>query len=283
MEKKRKNHKKATGKKQLKKVSLIGAFWKFTFVKIATIALLVVFSLSLIGWFLLQSVISSPHLNNPTLAHYHLRLQLIIEGNQIDFSKSEFQESYDKNNCSAQITDEPIHFHDNNKQLLHVHWQGITGGEVLKYFGLNKIGGIDGVLGYRLDSLPKIEPISTKSSALPKPNSDSKMFIYKSKPDGFQQVSETNFLFDDLENTLKKSISRQQREANTTTSNPFFIRAYSQPQNSIIPVELEGKLNEINDLIGNIVIFIQKTEPAESQVSEKFNNLVPLTASVCGG
>ena len=45
----------------------------------------------------------------------------------------------------------------------------------------------------------------------------------------------------------------------------------------------EDELKRINNLIGNVVIFAQDTEPTSEQITERFSNLVPLHDSTCGG
>ena len=84
------------------------------------------------------------HLRKPTYQHYHYRTQILVNGKAVDFSKDEFQVvSGNSTTCSAEVGSIPIDFHDKMDQLTHVHWNGMTGGEFLKYFGWNFIGGDD--------------------------------------------------------------------------------------------------------------------------------------------
>jgi hypothetical protein len=45
----------------------------------------------------------------------------------------------------------------------------------------------------------------------------------------------------------------------------------------------QQRLTRINNLIGNVVIFAQDTKPNDQQVKARFNQLVPLSDSTCGG
>ena len=50
------------------------------------------------------------------------------------------------------------------------------------------------------------------------------------------------------------------------------------------PVESEEeKLTRINNMLGNVVIFVQKDVPSDEQIKERFNDLEPLSDSTCGG
>src|SRR5690606_10352998 len=45
----------------------------------------------------------------------------------------------------------------------------------------------------------------------------------------------------------------------------------------------EGKLKRLNNLIGNVVIFVQKERPTDTQIKERFDHLEPLGKSACAG
>src|SRR5688572_25918996 len=92
------------------------------------------------------------HIRRPAFQHYHFRTQIVVNGAAVDFSEDEFQQAYDSTACSAEVGGTPIDFHDNVDQMTHVHWDGMTGGEFLKYYGWNFIGGSDEVLGRRYDA-----------------------------------------------------------------------------------------------------------------------------------
>src|SRR6478752_3561303 len=113
--------------------------------------------LVLVGSFYGYAFASTPlNIRQPLLEHYHFRLQIIVDGKPVNFASSAFQEGYSKDNCNVGLTSHPFHFHDGKNQVTHVHWEGMTGGQLLKYYGWNYIGGRDNSLGFRMDNLPKL-------------------------------------------------------------------------------------------------------------------------------
>jgi hypothetical protein len=264
----------------------------------------------------------------PKNDHFHLRMQYIFHGQAEDFSTPRYQTDYLKDVCNGSLTESPIHFHDNKDQITHLHWRGMTGGDMLKFYGLNKIGGLDGYMGFKLDELlkfpPKITPIPIHSQSLPKPSKDDQFFVYVGDKDSFSKKDFNDYLNKSLEEFLgKNSILREGLEAQEkqTTFNPFGsveAKAHSgithqtqteeqqhnlaekesksienrnnqvsQNQQSPAPIASgqpsEEELKQINNLIGNIVIFVQPNEPTQDQIKARFQNLVPLGLSVCGG
>lgn len=283
-----------------KKPNAFQSLWKFQGFRysiITLIALLVILGGSYLTF---TRVLSSPNINYPESAHFHFRLQVIIDGEAADFSQEKFQEGYDKNICSASLTLTPIHFHDKKDQFVHIHWKSITGGQVLKNYGLNRIGGQDDVLGYRWDEFPNVKPQKIHGQAFKTPSVNSKMFVYTGEANDFQK-RETN---DFLNHTLEDFFANKK----TAYLNPFGslpVSAHSSKnnldlsQNQPIPAAKTGinpnlsttdqpslteeELKQLNDFRGNVVIFLQETEPSSEQVKEKFNNLIPLPLSSCGG
>jgi hypothetical protein len=90
------------------------------------------------------------HLRKPAFGHYHFRTQIVVNGEPVKFSADQFQQAYDASSCSTELSGVPIDFHDKADQMTHVHWDGMTGGEFLKDFGWNFIGGDDASLGLSL-------------------------------------------------------------------------------------------------------------------------------------
>ena len=300
----------------------------------------------------------------PVSDHYHFRMQLIIDGKAEDFSKDEYQLSYAKGQCGLDLTNEPIHFHDFRDQIVHIHWAGrsndpiekfftgntktggITGGQVLKNYGLNLIGGSDDLLGYRLDRLfefpPKIQPVYRLGKIIPDIPLNNRFWIYTGDKleDGKVEYRARNweaFLWSSTEDFFGKEslIRRQKREleqsGEATSNNPtkFLADILGSPKvlahgdgdghdkigtpikdiedqaktktnvvptsNLINPVASDTtatlsnqaldktELETINNLLGNVVIFSQAQEPTDAQVTERFNNLVALDNSTCGG
>lgn len=267
----------------------------------------------------------------PIADHLHFRLQLIIDGKAEDFSQDKYQISYIKGICGAPLTDEPIHFHDFRDQIVHIHWRGMTGGQVLKYYGWNKIGGPDDLMGFRLDTLqkwiPEIRPIPIFRDAIPDVAPDTNVWIYTGDKSENGEITYRKrdmeaFLWADLESFFgKQSIIRQQQERaaeeekklNFSPFAPLIVSAHDghdhseeigkplievegnrlfqlqssqSGDNSSLPTTNEPsklELEKINNLLGNVVIFVQKEEPNETQIRQRFENLAPLDNSSCGG
>ncbi len=231
------------------------------------------------------------HLRNPEFEHYHLRAQIIVDGEAVDFSRAEFQEEYDATSCSAELTGSPVDFHDDMDQMAHIHWSGITGGEFLKYYGWNLIGGDDDSLGRRYDQgMMSMHHIDTAGDLLPELPNNANFYVYVGDEDGYEQKNWDDFLNQDFEEFFDKK-----SRLNTDDESSFNIFDYFSPKAYAHGMEDDGhdeviegedeevRLERINNLVGNVVIFVQDSEPTQEQIEERFNSLAPLHDSVCGG
>ena len=192
--------------------------WQFKKFRILTILLGVLSILtSLILGFVL--IITPTNLAFPKMDHAHFRLQFVFLGQREDFGSPRYQVDYIKDVCSGALTESPIHFHDNLDQMVHLHWQKITGGQVLKFYGLNKIGGLDGSMGYKIDQSSKFQlPINIPihNMGLPKGRSGDQFFVYTGDKNGFIKRKIEDFLWQDLETFLgQNSIIREQNAKQT--------------------------------------------------------------------
>jgi hypothetical protein len=106
-------------------------------------------------WLAAAYAFSPAAIRHPARTHFHFRLQVINGGTPVNFAEDKFQTPFDTDNCSAALTREPIHFHDQLDQFVHIHWAGMTGGLLLKNYGWNFISGPDDTLGYRFDQFPR--------------------------------------------------------------------------------------------------------------------------------
>jgi len=248
--------------------------------------------LVLSGGFYAYLYASTPsHLRNPEFEHYHLRTQIVVDGESVDFSRDEFQEEYDATSCSVELTGQPVDFHDNQGQMAHVHWSGITGGEFLKFYGWNLIGGEDDSLGRRYDQgLMRMHRVDTAGNLLPALPEGANFYVYVGDEDNYEQKDWETFLDEDLEEFFgKKSYLNRDEETSFNPIDLFTQKAYAhadEVDEHSEPTEGEddeARLERINNLIGNVVIFAQKQEPSDEQIRDRFNNLAPLHDSVCGG
>jgi len=243
------------------------------------------------GFYAYLYAFTPSHLRNPEFEHYHLRTQIIVNGEPVDFSQNKFQEEYDATSCSAELTGQPIDFHDNQDQMAHVHWSGITGGEFLKFYGWNLIGGEDESLGRRYDQdMMRMHSIDTAGNLLPAQPEGTNFYVYVGDKDSYEQKDWGTFLNEDLEDFMgKKSNLNRDDETSFSPIDLFTQKAYAhgnEADEHSEPTEGEddeARLERINNLIGNVVIFAQNEEPSDQQIQDRFNNLVPLHDSVCGG
>lgn len=226
------------------------------------------------------------HIRKPTYQHYHFRAQILVDGKTVDFSKDEFQEETGPSaTCSAAVGSAPIDFHDKMDQLTHVHWNGMTGGEFLKDFGWNYIGGNDEVLGQRYDDGLKPIPVMVYGKLLPAVPENANFYVYAGDKENYQQKNWDDFLSQDLESFFgKKSNIGHSDEVSFNVSDWLFPKAYAHGEvvDEHTSDKSEEELTRINNLVGNVVIFAQKDEPSKEQIQERFNDLVPLHESSCG-
>ncbi|GAC1369297.1 MAG: hypothetical protein NVSMB39_1000 [Candidatus Saccharimonadales bacterium] len=211
---------------------------------------------------------SHQSIRRPAHDHFHFRLQMIVDSKPVNFADSKFQTEFNKDICTADITKQPVHFHDQLDQFVHIHWEGITGGLLLKDYGWNLIGGADSTLGYRFDQLPKVTAVPVHGQDLPKAAAGDKYFIYTGDDSGYKQRDWNDFLHSSLRD--------------------FFAGKKTALLNGIVPAAYaagadEETLTKLNDVVGSAVIFVQKDAPTNAQIKDRFAHLVPLPASVCGG
>ena len=226
------------------------------------------------------------HIRNPGFEHFHFRTQMIIEGESLDFGEDKYQQEYNGDSCGTEISTEPFHFHDYEDQMTHIHWDGMTGGEFLKFYGWNFIGGPDDSLGrwYEGNMFSSYQDVEIHGSVLPNLADDAKLFIYIGDENGYEEKDPEAFISQDLETFFGVSSNLNQ---DTSWMEWFFPVAYAHggaDDEHHEEFELTvDQLTRINNLVGNLVIFAQHEEPTPQQVQERFNNLQPLKDSACGG
>ncbi len=230
------------------------------------------------------------HIRTPAFEHYHIRTQIIVDVKPVDFSEEKFQQPFDKTICSVNISNSPIHFHDNIDQMTHVHWNQMTGGELLKFYGWNYIGGNENNLGRRYDTKFLFgESVNIVGKVLPEVPDNSEFYVYTGDENAYTKRDWNDFLRQDFEEFFGKH-SNLDAANNPATS--FNLMNWLIPKASAHGDEVDvqsdstkttEELTRINNLIGNVVIFVQKDEPTQEQIKTRFNNLIPLSDSTCGG
>ena len=231
-------------------------------------------------------------IRNPKLEHYHFRMQVLVDGKAEDFSTKGYQTGYAKDQCNANFPEQPIHFHDNKDQFTHIHWEGMTGGMVMKYYGWNYIGGMDNALGYKLDKLSDPQKVTTHGNYLPAVPKDSNFYVYTGDESGYKERSFDDWKNQDLEtffNTTSNFPAHDINKGKTSLLDKVFPKAYAHggedDGNDGEPGEEteQEKLTRINNMVGNVVIFVQKDKPTDQQIKDRFNDLESLTDSTCRG
>lgn len=260
---------------------------RFKIISVTTALLLI--PLSYVGYV----YASSPSvIREPKLEHYHFRMQILVNGKAENFAEDKYQQDYAKDQCNASLPEQPIHFHDKKDQFTHIHWEGMTGGMVMKYYGWNYIGGINKALGYKLDDLKDIQKVNTHGNFLPAVSDEAKFSIYTGDENGYKEKSFNDWKSQDLEqffDTTSNFPAHEQNKQKTTLLDKVFPKTYAHnganDGNDGEPGEEDErqKLTRINNLMGNVVIFVQKDKPTDQQIKDRFNNLEPLSDSTCGG
>lgn len=237
------------------------------------------------GLFVLYAYFSTPaSIRKPAFQHYHFRMQLLVDGKAVNFAGKSFQVPVGHDVCNADLTKQPIHFHDGKDQMVHIHWDGITGGQVLKYYGWNYVGGMHGTLGTRFDSFPKLVNVPIHGNALPQIKDGDKFYVYVGDGRNYKEKSFDDFTHQDLEVFFGKK-SNLPSEDGTSLLDKLFPKAYahgSEAHDTISPMAQE-ELKKLNNLLGNVVIFVQKDKPTDQQIKDRFDHLEPLSLSSCAG
>lgn len=236
-------------------------------------------------------VVSPSVVRNPKLEHYHFRMQILVNGKAENFAEDKYQQDYTKDQCTANLPEQPIHFHDKKDQFTHIHWEGMTGGMVMKYYGWNYIGGINKALGYKLDNLKEIQRVNTHGDFLPAVPDDAQFYIYAGDGNSYTQKTFDDWKNQDLEQFFGDTSNFPAHQQNKQTSllDRVFPKVSAhggvEDGNDGEPGEEseEEKLTRINNMIGNVVIFVQKNKPTDQQIKDRFNDLEPLSDSTCGG
>lgn len=248
--------------------------------KARRIWLFVAIMLTLLGVWVASLYATTPDpIRNPAFEHYHFRMQVIVDGQPVNFGQDKYQDPVGTASCDVELTKSPIHFHDNKDQFVHIHWDGMTGGLVLKNYGWNFIGGSDDALGYRFDNLARIQKVPSHSRSLPVVPEGAQFYIYTGDETSYVQRNFDQFKGQDLEDFFgrKSNLTPTQEQG---ILDKLFPKAHAHSGHSHAD---EKSLEEMSNLIGNVVIFVQADAPSPEQVKQRFKDLEPLSESTCAG
>ncbi|HSX01281.1 MAG TPA: hypothetical protein VLF67_03470 [Candidatus Saccharimonas sp.] len=214
--------------------------------------------------------VSPSVISHPTSTHEHLRLQIVVGGHPVNFGDTQYQTEFNKDICTAALTEQPIHFHDHLDQFVHLHWAGITGGLLLKDYGWDLIGGANDTLGYRFDHLPVLSRVPIHGHDLPTVPAGAHYYVYTGTATNFHQRNWSDFLHQSLHQFLSGTpVTRLPWWASFTAT----ASAHGDDE----------QLTQINHVIGNVVIFVQSSPPSQTEVQDRLNHLIDLPDSACGG
>ena len=174
-------------------------------------------------------------------------------------------------------------FHRGQDQWLHLYWQGLSGGSLLRNYGYQNTSPFEGYLGVDLREFPKIKPVPIHTDLLPEPTSAEQLYVYSGNENGYRRRDVTAFINQDLEQFLKPSVDSQV----STFPNQLdtLLQAPARPAGPKKEEDLESFLAApkdrgflITDLssvkfLGNIVVFLQDKEPTSAAVSQRFSTL----------
>jgi hypothetical protein len=264
---------------------------RHTWLKPLLLALAVIIALPAL--YMAYTYAASPAvIRQPQLEHYHFRMQILVNGKAENFSTKAYQMAYEKGQCTGTLPTNPIHFHDGKDQFVHIHWEAMTGGLVMKYYGWNYIGGPSGALGYRFDQGVVPKKLAIHGNVLPAVPKDATFYVYTGDENSYKQRSFDDWKKQDLETFFGVTSNFPAHKINkgqqTSLQKLLFPKAYAHgtatDSDGADGNETETeKLTRINNLIGNVVIFVQHGKPSDKQIKDRFNSLIPLDASTCGG
>ena len=220
-------------------------------------------------------------IRNPKLEHYHFRMQILVDGKAENFAEEKYQKGYVKDQCNANLPEQPIHFHDNKDQFTHIHWEGMTGGMVLKYYGWNYIEGIGGALGYKLDDLKDIQKVTTHGNFLPAIPNDTIPYVYTGDENSYQDKKKIYTEYDDGKNVLRKAMMNFIPEKIINRKK----QGFSAPDESWYRGENAEYVKEL--LLGKNIASAEFINPAyvkkiiEEHIDQKINHRLLLWSLMC--
>ncbi len=160
----------------------------------------------------------------------------------------------------------------------------MTGGLVLKNYGWNFVGGADSRLGYRLDELPRIKSVPIYGDILGKKPVSTEFWVYTGNESGYQKRPFKDFITQDLEKFFDKESDFPKPTGLMDAIFPKAAAHGTESHDDAVSVDgEEERLQRLNNLIGNVVIFVQKDEPSDEAVKARFADLESLSESTCAG
>lgn len=123
-----------------------------------------------------------------------VRIQVVINGNRVDFSNDEFQHTNKNIRCKDGLSSSPMFFADGIDQILYTKWEGVNGKIFLKNYGFENTAPFEGYLGIKINKFPNIEPVPITGDVLPEPEKPYNLYVYTGDKFNYQQKDESAFL-----------------------------------------------------------------------------------------
>ena len=248
---------------------------KLIYKLLLTILVLVIISTSTLF------LITPKHLKNPSLDHQHLRLKLLVNGKRIDFGSQEYQKEFDKSICDNKLSSEPFHFHDNLDQYLHLHWKGLTGGDMLTYLNINnKLRANLRTLAFRFDYFPQLQRIRTLEPKLDIEKGSSIQIYFR----GYQQEQISKINIDMFKSTAITDLNKKVYSAyNKNEANNTNVAYAHEGEDDSDNQAVDSEKQKIESLLGDFVIVINKEEIKDNELKQLFTDWIDIPESVCGG
>ena len=123
---------------------------------------------------------------------------------------------------------------------------------------------------------------------------DAPFYVYTGDENSYKEQSFNDWKNQDLEQffgTTSNFPAHKTNKQKTSLLDTQFPKAYAHgtandadgDDGDAKPETQQEKRTRINNLVGNVVIFVQKDKPADQQIKDRFNKLLPLDDSTCGG
>ena len=230
--------------------------------------------------FLSYTVISRPHLIKPVATFFKLKMRIHYQKTPLELTQNDITDQ-SNSNCNLVVTEKPFYLDKDKKNVVQVRWEGMTGGELLKYYGFNYLSGLNDLIGVQYRGPFDIKPIRPLS--ISKPTASDILYVYTGSGKDFKLLNSQNFLYQDLENTLKKSRLRTKREKESSKLTLYTISVSGEESLGLAlkPQLTDGQLNDINNILGSLEIFIQQDAPSNTDIINSFNSMERLSSESC--
>jgi hypothetical protein len=248
-----------------------------------SLSLLLVLGCAILGGFLFVTVFHV-RLFIPRYEYAHVRMRIFTGTKEIDVRDVFSGYTFFRGACSGVVQSDPFGTVKKDPHSIRLMWKGLTGRDVFMYLGIrtNKKPQSD-TLGYAFH-FPQFTKIVSPSRAISLPEATPETaFIFVRSGDGFIERSLSTWLHGSLETNLGRNSQiklswfssiafahEEETEINTSSANPFII------------VQEQEEARVLNNILGDMVIFLnQNTRPTNEEIEAIFNSFPLITGGLC--